>query len=179
MQLPVPGTWTIDKAHSSVEFVVRHLMVSKVRGRFADFSGAIEVGEDPTATSVSVSIDASTITTGDDTRDGHLRSADFFEAEAHPAVTFTSTKVEGSGEEWKLYGDLTVRGVTKPVVLDVEYAGLTGDPWGNVRIGFSASTELDREDWGLTWNQALETGGVLVGKKIKVELEVEAIRAAE
>jgi polyisoprenoid-binding protein YceI len=162
-----------------VEFVVRHLMVSKVRGRFAEFSGDIEVGEDPAATSVSVSIDASSITTGDVTRDGHLRSGDFFEAEAHPSVTFTSTKVEGKGDAWKLHGDLSVRGVTKPVVLDVEYAGLSNDPWGNARIGFSASTELDREDWGLTWNQALESGGVLVGKKVKIELEIEAVKAAD
>jgi polyisoprenoid-binding protein YceI len=176
-QIPQTGEYELDKAHTSVEFVARHLMISKVRGRFNDFSGVISVGEKPEDSSVAVTIDVSSVATGDAQRDGHLLSPDFFDAGQYPTITFRSTKVVPvNGGDWKVTGDLTVRDVTKPVVLDVEFEGSHPTPWGTTPIGFSASTELDREDFGLTWNQALETGGVLVGKKIKIELSVEANR---
>lgn len=178
-QVPEPGDYVIDVSHSTVEFAVRHLMISKVRGRFGSYSGAVTVAERPEDSSVQVSIDAASVSTNDEQRDGHLRSPDFFDAETFPALTFTSTSVEAAkGDRWKVTGDLTVRDVTRPVVLDVEFDGAQVDPWGNARLGFSASTEIDREDWGLTWNQALETGGVLVGKKIRIELGIEATRQA-
>jgi polyisoprenoid-binding protein YceI len=172
--LPAPGTWTIDAAHSSVEFVVRHLMVAKVRGRFSEFSGTIHVGDSPETSSVEVSIAPASITTGDAQRDGHLQSADFFQVEDYPSIAFRSTAVRSVGDRYAVDGELTVHGVTKPVTLDLEYQGSITDPFGNDKAVFSASTELDREAWGLTWNQSLETGGVLVGKKAKIEIEVEA-----
>ena len=175
--VPEAGAYDLDVSHSTVEFVVRHLMISKVRGRFGSYRGAVVIGDRPEDSSVEVSIDAASISTSDEQRDGHLRSGDFFDVERYPTVSFTSTAVEpAKGDHWKVTGDLTIRDITKPVVLDVEFEGAQTDPWGNGRIGFSASTEIDREDWGLTWNQALETGGVLVGKKIKIELGVEATR---
>jgi len=178
-QIPEAGEYELDKAHTSVEFVARHLMISKVRGRFNDFSGVITVADKPEDSSVAVTIDVPSVATGDAQRDGHLLSPDFFDAETYPVITFRSTQVEETkGGDWKVTGDLTVRDVTKPVVLDVEFEGSHPTPWGTTPVGFSASTELDREDFGLTWNQALETGGVLVGKKIKIELSVEANRKA-
>ena len=174
-QVPEAGEYELDKAHTSVEFVARHLMISKVRGRFNDFSGVINIAEKPEDSSVVVTIDVGSVSTGDAQRDGHLTSPDFFHAESFPTIVFRSTKVEqAKAGEWKVRGDLTVRDVTKPVTLDVEFEGSHPTPWGTTPIGFSASTELDREDYGLTWNQTLETGGVLVGKKIKIELSVEA-----
>ena len=174
-QVPQPGAYAIDRSHTTVEFVARHLMVTKVRGRFADFSGTLTVGEVPEASHVEVTIDAASISTGDPNRDAHLRSADFFDVENHPTLEFRSTKVDHHrGENWKVTGDLTIRGVTRPVVLDVEFAGAATTPWSTTAIGFTASTEVDREDWGLTWNAALETGGVVVGKRVRIELEVEA-----
>lgn len=176
-QIPVAGTYVIDKSHSTVEFVARHLMISKVRGRFAEFDGQIDIAEAPEQSTTQVTINADSVATGDDTRDGHLRGADFFNVEEFPTLGFTTTSVErGKGDAWKLHGDLTVRGVSKPVVLDVEFDGGAQDPWGGSRIGFTAGTELDREEWGLTWNQAMETGGVLVGKKVRIELNVQAVR---
>lgn len=176
-EVPAAGTYTIDRAHSTVEFVARHLMISKVRGRFTDFEGTVEIAEAPEESSADVTIQAASIDTGDAQRDGHLRSGDFFDVEQYPAVTFKSTKVEAAkGDAWKLSGDLSVNGVTKPVVLEVEFEGAGASPWNDTRIAFTASTEIDREDWGLTWNQALETGGVLVGKKVKIELGVQAVR---
>ena len=179
VQLPAPGTWNIDTAHSSVEFVARHLMVAKVRGRFTDFSGSFEVADPPERSSTRVAISASSIDTGEAGRDEHLRSPDFLDVSQFPTLEFASTGITGDGAEWRLAGDLTIRGVTRPVVLDVEFGGLVTDPWGGERAVFSASTEIDREGWGLTWNQALETGGVLVGKKVRIELEVEAVRATQ
>jgi len=174
--LPAPGTWTIDSSHSSVEFVVRHLMVAKVRGRFSEFGGTIQVGETPEESSVEVSIAPASITTGDPQRDGHLQSGDFFDIEQFPTIGFRSTAVRpAKGGRYAVDGELTVRGVTKPVVLDLEYQGSITDPFGNDKAVFSASTEIDREDWGLSWNQALESGGVLVGKKAKIEIEIEAV----
>jgi len=173
--VPVPGVYDIDQAHTTVEFVARHLMITKVRGRFATFSGSLNVAEVPEDSSVEVTIDAASIQTSQDQRDEHLRSADFFEVDKYPALTFKSTSVELDGDSWKVTGDLTVRDVTKPVVLDVEFDGANTTPWGTQAIAFSASTEIDREAWGLTYNQALETGGVVVGKKVRIELNVEAI----
>lgn len=174
--LPATGTWEIDTAHSGVSFTVRHMVVGKTRGRFGTFSGAIEIREVPEQSSVAVSIDAASVDTRAADRDEHLRSPDFFDVANHPTLEFRSRSVEPSGVDWKVTGDLTIRGVTRPVVLDVEYIGAATDPWGNERAAFSASTEIDREAFGLLWNQALETGGVLVGKRAKVEIDVEAVR---
>jgi len=174
-EVPHPGTYDIDKAHSTVEFVARHLMITKVRGRFGEFSGSIDVGDVPEESSVEVTIDASSIQTDQEQRDTHLRSEDFLHVEKHPTLHFKSTKVElVDGEHWTVTGDLTLRGVSRPVVLDVQFEGANVAPWGTRAIGFSASTEINREDWGLTWNQVLETGGAVVGKKVRIELNVEA-----
>lgn len=178
IEAPEAGTYEIDPSHSAVEFVGRHLMLTKVRGRFARFEGEITVGDDPWLSSAHVVIDAASVDTSDEKRDGHLRSADFLNVEEHPTLEFHSTRLEAVGERWTLEGDLTIGGVTHPVTLDVDYEGAVVDPFGNSRIGFSASTEIDREDWGLTWNVALETGGVLVGKKIVIDLTVSAIKKA-
>lgn len=177
VEVPEAGNYVIDPSHSTVEFVGRHLMITKVRGRFSDFEGQIAIAEDPEASSTEVLIQAASIDTGDEKRDGHLRSADFFNVEEYPTLAFRSTRVEqGKRGSWKLHGDLTVRDVTRPVVLDLEFDGASPDPWGGQRIAFTAGAEVDREDWGLTWNVALETGGVLVGKKVRIELNVQAVR---
>ncbi|MDQ1375588.1 MAG: hypothetical protein QOJ09_2926 [Actinomycetota bacterium] len=175
---PVPGTYAIDKSHTTVEFVARHLMISKVRGRFTDYDGTVVIGEGPEDTSLEVSIDLSSVDTNDPKRDEHLRSADFFEIEKHPRMTFKSTKISQDGDGWKLTGDLTVRDVTQPLTLDVEFEGAQTTPWNTSAFGFSASGEIDREDWGISWNAALETGGMLVGKKVKIELNVELVPAS-
>jgi polyisoprenoid-binding protein YceI len=176
--LPAPGDWAIDVSHTEVGFSVRHLGLAKVRGRFQAFEGTVHVAERPEDSSVEVAIESASINSRDDGRDAHLRSADFFDAEAFPHLTFRSTGVRPDGNRWLVDGDLTIKGVTRPVVLDATFEGVAGDPWGGTRAAFSASTEIDREDWGLTWNAALETGGVLVGKKVKIELEVELVLAA-
>ena len=178
VEAPSAGVWKIDPAHNNVGFVARHLMVSKVHGRFTDVDGEIHIGETPEDSSAEIRIDASSIDSGNPDRDAHLRSADFLDVENHPYLTFKSTKVEVAGDtSLKLHGDLTIRGVTKPVVLDVDYDGVTDVPQMGTRAGFSATTEIDREQWGLTWNMALETGGVLVGKKVKIEIDVELVQA--
>jgi len=157
------------------------MMISKVRGTFETFSGSVNFDEaHPTNTTVDISLDAASINTREDQRDGHLRSPDFLNADEFPTLTFKSSKVEQIDEEnGKLYGDLTIRGVSKPVVLDVEYAGQAKSPWGPTSAGFSAKTTINRTDWGLTWNQALETGGILVGDKITIEIELEIVKQAE
>lgn len=173
---PKAGTWVIDPAHSSIEAIARHMMVSKVRGRFESFSGTLEVGEDPTDSSVEVWIDAKSINTAEEKRDQHLRSPDFLDADEHPQLNFRSTEIEHlEGDRYRMVGDLTIRGESHPVELDVQYFGTNQDPWGSERALFQATTELDRENWDITWNQALETGGVLVGKKLKVELDVQLV----
>ncbi len=177
-ELPHPGTYTLDKSHSTVSFVVRHMMVSKVRGHFTEFSGDIVVAEEPASSKVDVTIDVASVDTRDPQRDGHLKSPDFFELEKYPTITFTSTSVHGGGGDWKVDGDLTIHGVTRPVTLELEFLGATGDPYGGKRIGFSASTEIDRSDFGLGWNAALETGGVVVSKNVKIEIEAEAVLKA-
>jgi polyisoprenoid-binding protein YceI len=175
-EIPVAGVYTIDPAHTSVEFVGRHLMITKVRGRFPEVSGTITIEEEPQHSRVDVEIKVASVETGNSDRDNHLRSPDFFDVEQYPAITFRSTNVEATrGGTWAVTGDLTVRDVTRPVTLQVDFDGAGASPIGDERISFSAATEVDREDWGLTWNMALETGGVLVGKKARIELNVQAV----
>jgi polyisoprenoid-binding protein YceI len=175
--IPAPGTYALDPSHSSVSFSARHLMVSKVRGRFAVSGGKVVVNEQPTNSSVEAVIDAASVHSGDDKRDEHLRSDDFLATSTHPTIEFRSTSVDDHGDgEFTLSGDLTLRGVTRPVVLQGEYLGTQDTPFGDTRIGFTAETELSRKDWGLEWNMALETGGVVVGDKVKLTIDVEAIR---
>ncbi|HEV2767754.1 MAG TPA: YceI family protein [Acidimicrobiales bacterium] len=173
--LPTPGTFQLDPSHSHVGFSVRHMM-GKVRGRFASYSGTVSIAEDPVGSSVDVSIDVASIDTRDEQRDGHLRAPDFFDAEAHPKMTYRSTGLSANGEgRYRVEGDLTIKGVTRPVPLDLTFEGVGVDPWGNQRLGFSATAQINREEFGLTWNQALETGGVLVGKKVTIEIEAQAV----
>ncbi|MEV7012177.1 YceI family protein [Streptosporangium sp. NPDC051022] len=175
LQLPTPGAFKLDVAHTRIGFVVKHMMVSKVRGHFDQFSGSVTVADNPLDSSAELAIKAESISTGVADRDGHLRSEDFLAVEKFPEITFRSTRVVGySDGEFTVLGDLTVRDVTKQVELTVEYGGAGTNPWGQSVWGFSITTEIDREEFGLTWNQALETGGVLVGKKIKIEIEGEA-----
>jgi polyisoprenoid-binding protein YceI len=177
-QVPEVGTWEIDPSHQSFEFIARHLM-AKVRGRFPGARGVATIAEVPEESTLEIDIDANTVDTKDDTRDAHMRSDDFFGVEEHPTISFRSTAVRpGAGEnEWKVDGDLTIRGVTRPITVDVEFLGGAIDPWGNQRIGFSGVVpEVDREQWGLVWNSPLETGGWLLGKTVRLEMEAELIR---
>lgn len=169
------ATWNIDASHSLAEFSVRHMMVSTTRGQFQDVTGTLQLDEsDLTKSTVDATINVNSITTRDEKRDGHLRSADFFDAESFPTITFKSTSVTKKGDDYIVAGDLTIRGVTRPVELKAEFNGFNTTPWGNRVAGFSADTEISRKDFGLEWNVALETGGVLVGDKVKIHLEVEA-----
>ena len=178
-QVPVAGVYEIDGAHTSVDFVGRHLMITKVRGRFSDVSGRITIAEEPEDSHVEVKIGAASLSTGNDDRDTHLRSGDFFDVENHPTITFRSTNVTAQPDNtWQVTGDLTVRDVTRLVTLQVDFDGADISPIGDERVGFSAATDVDREDFGLTWNMALETGGLLVGKTARVELNVQAIAAS-
>lgn len=171
--------WNIDTTHTGIHFSVRHMVIAKVRGSFQQFSGTLTLDEENLAASaVSVRIDTASINTGVSQRDNHLRSPDFFDVEKFPAITFESTKVEkGSGAGLRVTGKLTIRDITREVVLEAEALGVGKDPWGNLKAAFEAKTSVDRRDFGLTWNQALETGGVLVGEKIEITLEVQAARA--
>lgn len=171
-------SWQIDSAHSHIQFSVRHMMISTVRGEFHDFNGTIDFDEEnPENTTVHVEIDANSIDTRTEDRDNHLRSEDFLHVEEYPTITFDSKRVELQDEKnARLVGDLTIRGETREVTLDVEHQGVAKSPWGQVVAGFRASTSFNRKDWGLQWNQALETGGVLVGDKVKVDIEVELIK---
>ena len=176
-------TWTIDPAHSSVELAVKHMMFTTVRGRFKDFKGTIVVDEqNPDNSTVEVEIAAASIDTGVADRDGHLRSADFLDAEQFPALTFRSKRVEGAmkqeGDHFRVVGDLTIRGTAFEVTLDCVYEGTGKDPWGGTRAGARATARIDRRDWGLKWNQALETGGILVANEVRIEVEVQAVKAA-
>ena len=171
-------TYKIDKSHSEAIFQVRHL-VTKVRGRFTDFEGAIEYNDaNPEASTVNFSAKTASIDTAEADRDKHLRSADFFDADNNKEITFSSTKVERDGDDWVVTGDLSIKGETKPVTVVFEPTGSARDPFGNLRIGFEGGTSINRKDWGLTWNAALETGGVLVSEKVKLEFDVSAIRNA-
>jgi polyisoprenoid-binding protein YceI len=174
--LPAAGTWELDPTHTEVSFTARHLMVTKVRGRFPVKSGTITIEENPLLSSVVAVIDVAGVNSGEQGRDDHLRNADFFEVDKHPFITFRSTKVEDAGGgDYKVHGDLTIKEVTRPVTLDLEYLGTIASPFGDQRAGFSATTEISRKDWGITFNMALEGGGVVVGDKIKLDIEAEAI----
>ena len=170
-------TWQIDSAHSGIHFAVRHLVIAKVRGQFTRWTGALTVPEgDFARATVDVTIDATSIDTGVADRDAHLKSADFFAVESFPELTFRGRRIERKGEDrFALVGDLTIRGTTREVALDVESTGQAKDPWGNLRAGFGARTSIDRKEFGLTWNQALEAGGVMVGDKVEIEIEIEAV----
>jgi polyisoprenoid-binding protein YceI len=182
---PVPsgadltGDYDLDPVHSRLGFVARHAMVTKVRGHFGGFSGRFHLdGTDPILSTAEITIEVATINTGEEQRDGHLRSPDFFDAEKFPQITFRSTSVEQSAEDaYRVTGDLTIRDVTRPVTLDLEFTGAAKDPFGNNRVGFEATAEVSRKDWGLTWNAPLETGGFLVSDRIKLELDLSAIKA--
>jgi polyisoprenoid-binding protein YceI len=173
--------WEIDSSHSGIQFTVRHLVIAKVRGQFSRWTGSITAPEgDFSRASLNAVIDAGSIDTGVADRDTHLRSADFFDVERYPEITFKSTKLARvANDRLHLAGSLTIKGVTRDVVLDVEQLGLVKDPWGNERAAFSASTSIDRKDFGLTWNQVLETGGVMVGDRIDIAIEIEAVRQVE
>ena len=175
---PALTTWSIDPAHSHIEFAVRHMMISTVKGRFAVVHGTVRTDEkDPAKGQVDIEIDVDSIDTRESQRDAHLKSADFFDIEKFPKITFKSTRISDvSGDTFKLTGDLSIHGVTRPVTLDVTSEGRGKDPWGGERAGFSATGKIKRSDFGLTWNQALETGGILVGDEIKINLDVELVK---
>ena len=171
----VAGTWTIDPVHSEVSFVVRHMMVSKVRGRFDKFEGTIVTAPDPLQSSVTATVDLSSVNTGEPNRDNHIRSADFFEVESHPTLTFRSTGVRPDGDDFLLDGDLTIRGTTRPVTLKLEVNGFGPDAYGGTRAGFSASGEINRNDFGVSYNGPIPGGGVAVSEKVTITLEVEGV----
>jgi polyisoprenoid-binding protein YceI len=178
--IPVAGVYEIDAAHTSVEFVGRHLMITKVRGRFSDVRGRITIAEEPEKSHVEVEIGVASLSTGNDDRDAHLKGGDFFDVEHHPAITFASTAVRSLRDNtWEVAGDLTVHGTTRPVTLQVDFDGGGASPFGDERVGFSAATDVNREDFGLTWSVALESGGLLVGKTARIELAVQAIAASK
>lgn len=175
------NTWNIDPTHSSIGFSVRHMVFAKVRGQFRDFSGTVRLDPaDLSSGTAVVEIDAKSIDTGVGDRDDHLRSAEFFDVEQFPKLRFAGSRMEhAGGDRYRLHGELTIRDTTRPVVLQVEFAGTAKDPWGNTRAAFSAKTSVDRTDFGLRWNQVLEAGGVLVGDKIDIELEVQAVAGSD
>jgi polyisoprenoid-binding protein YceI len=174
----VAGTWTIDPVHSEVGFSVRHMMVSKVRGRFTGFTGEIVTGADPLGSAVTAQIDMASINTGNEQRDAHIRSADFFEVETYPTMTYRSTGVRAEDGDYVLDGELTLKGVTKNVPLKLELNGFGPDPFGGTRAGFTATGEINRRDFGVNFNAALETGGAVVADKVTLHLEIEAVLAA-
>jgi polyisoprenoid-binding protein YceI len=169
--------WAVDPTHSSIDFSIRHMMIAKVKGAFKQFEASIEADpEDLTTADISFSVDAASIDTRNDDRDAHLRSADFFDVENHPKLTFKATKIERTGDgEYDVTGDLTIRGVTRSETFKATFEGAGKDPWGNHKAGFSAEGTIKRSDYGLTWNAALETGGVLVGDDVKIHIEIEAV----
>ena len=172
--------WNIDAAHSGINFSIRHMVFSKVRGRFGTYAGTIELDDgDFTRSRVAATIDAASIDTGTAQRDAHLKSPDFFDVEKYPQLRFRSTRIEEvDADRYRVIGELTIRDVTREVTLDVEVGGKGKDPWGNERFGFIAKTAIDRKDFGLQWNQVLEAGGVLVGDRVDIELDVQAVKAA-
>jgi polyisoprenoid-binding protein YceI len=174
-------SWIIDPSHAEISFSVRHMMITNVRGRFEKFNGMVDFNQqDPAASKVEVTIEANSLNTRDAQRDAHLRSPDFLDADQFPALTFSSTRIEILDESHgRIHGDLAIRGVSRPVVLDTILNGVAKSPWGQTSAGFSASTEINRKDWGLTWNVALETGGLLVGEKIAINIELELIQQVD
>lgn len=171
-----PGTWTVDTSHTTIGFVARHMMLSKVRGTFSGFTADVTIAEDPLASSLSAVVEMDSIDTGNDDRDGHLRTNDFFDIENHPTMSLRSTGFERAGDDFVMHADLTVRGVTRPVDFDLEFGGVGQDPWGNTRAGFTATTTINRKDFGIEWNTALETGGVLVGDKVQIEIDAQIVK---
>jgi len=175
VEYPAVGTYVIDVSHTRLGFAVRHMAVSKVRGEFRDFSGTLELAENPADSKINVTIQAGSVDTHDDNRDAHLRTNDFFDAGTHPTWTFTSTAIRPiSASEWNVDGDLTIRGVTKQVTLDAVLEGVVQDPYGMHRVGFSAKTSIEREEFGVSFNGVMEAGGLVVGKKVDIEIEAEA-----
>jgi polyisoprenoid-binding protein YceI len=171
----VAGTWSLDPVHTEIGFVARHMMVSKVRGHFEKYTASITTTPNPLESHAEAEIDLSSITTGNDQRDGHLRSSDFFDVETSPKMTFRSTGIRPDGEDFLVDGELTIRGITKPITLKVEIGGFSPDPYGGTRAGFSATTEINRRDFGVNWNAAIEGGGVVVGDKVVINIEAEAV----
>jgi polyisoprenoid-binding protein YceI len=177
VEYPAPGVYDIDASHTELGFAVRHMAVSKVRGRFSTFEGTIEIGENPADSKVSVTIDAGSVDTRDETRDQHLRTNDFFDVENHPTWKFVTTAIKPVGPtEFKVEGDLTIRGVTRPVTLDANLEGVVTDPYGNHRVGFSARTSINRDDFDVSFGAVMEAGGLVVAKKVDIEIELEAVR---
>ncbi len=178
--MPLPeipaGTWTVDPVHSRIGFVARHMMVTKVRGTFLDYAAEVTIADNILDSSVSAVVQMASIDTGNGDRDGHLRTNDFFDIAQHPTMTLQSTGITVDGDEYKLNADLTIKGVTQPVTFDIEFEGVTGDPWGGTRAGFSASTTVNRKDFGIEWNAPLETGGVMVGDKVQIEVDVQMVK---
>lgn len=172
-----PGVWNLDTSHSAVEFTVRHLVVTKVRGSFGKYTASVEIADDLTQSKISAEIDVASVTTGENDRDNHLRSADFFDAENFPKITFKSTSIAPAGNQYQLTGDLTMHNTTRSITLDLEFNGISKDPYGNTRSGYSASGELSRKDFGMEWNVPLEGSGVLVSDKIQINLEIQLIKA--
>lgn len=175
VELPAAGTWTIDPGHAEIGFVGRHFGLTKVRGRFTGVQGTIVLADDIASSTVEVVIDMASVSSGDQGRDDHLRSSDFFDVEHYPTATFRATDVEASGATGTIAGELTIKDVTRPITLEVDYLGHALDPWGGERTMFSAAATIDRERWGLTWNVLLEAGGLLVSKEIRLEIEVELL----
>jgi polyisoprenoid-binding protein YceI len=176
VQLPAVGTWMLDPGHAEIGFVGRHLVFTKVRGRFRGVDGRVEVAADPNQTTVEVTIDMTSVDSGDDTRDDHLRSADLFDVATYPTATFRGRAQGWSGRAGTLDGELTIKGIAKPLTLEVSHLGQVRDPWGNDRASFSASGTLNREDWGIGWNVVLDGGGLLVSKEVRIEIEIETVR---
>lgn len=179
MTLPqgiTPGIWTLDMSHSEIGFTVRHAGISKVRGRFTEASAEAHVGPSLASSSLHATVKTASFDSGDANRDGHVRGAEFFDVETYPEMTFRATGIEGDGEDYTVTGDLTIRGVSKPVELEVEFTGVAVDPFGATRAGFSAEAEISRKEFGLTWNAALEAGGVLVSDKVKINVEAALVK---
>ena len=174
-EIPPPGRWAIDPSHSSIQFVARHMMISKVRGQFREFFGTIHIDDVPEQSWVEATINADSIDTGDADRDAHLRAADFLDVDRFTEIRYRSTGVHAVADKWEVTGDLTLRDVTRPVTLVVEFCGVATDPRNSLRAGFLGTTEINREDFSVTWNQVLESGGFLVGKGVKIECDVEAV----
>jgi polyisoprenoid-binding protein YceI len=172
-----PGTWNVDPSHSSVSFSVRHLMITKVRGSFRTFSGTVTIASDPLASTVDATVDMASVDTGDENRDGHLRTGDFFDVEHHPTMALRTAAIRQNGSNFVLDADLTIKGVTKRVAFNLEFEGSSKDPWGNTKAAFTASAEINRKDWGLEYNAVLETGGVLIGEQVQITLDIQVVKA--
>lgn len=171
------GTWTVDPTHTRIGFVARHMMVTKVRGSFHEFTADVEIAENPLESRLSAEVQMASIDTGNADRDGHLRTNDFFDVEQHPTMRLVATGFEPAGDRYVMHTDVTIKGVTKPVDFELEFDGVGQDPWGNTRAGFTATTTVNRKDWGIEWNAPLETGGVLVGEKVQIEIDAQLVKS--